>query len=193
MSVAAGNDNPYFDFRQRNDPGGIGYTRVSTQMQLFDTTRTACSVGLQAVTPAGLQCDGVADKMGTTVVSPAVSLFHAARRRCDGVARLRGHAHAPDKQRGTADQPRPALRRGGPARPGHRSPTIRSGNVYLSVGAPWGNCGRAIAATWQEAEMMWGNATRPALQSWPTTGGFPGQWCCPSPAPLRSPWGSNGR
>jgi hypothetical protein len=76
VTIAAGNDNPYFDFRRRKDPGGLGYTRINTQVQLFDTTRTAFAVGLQAVTPAGLQCDGLADKMGTTVVTPAVSLFH---------------------------------------------------------------------------------------------------------------------
>jgi hypothetical protein len=76
VSVAIGNDNPFFDFRRPTDPGGVGFTRVNTQVQLFDTNRTACSLGFQAVTPAGLQSDGLADKMGTTVVTPALSLFH---------------------------------------------------------------------------------------------------------------------
>ena len=71
-----GNDNPYFDFRRSNDPGGVGYTRVNTQVQLFDTSRTACSVGLQAVTPSGQEFDGLGDKFGTTAVTPGVSLFH---------------------------------------------------------------------------------------------------------------------
>jgi hypothetical protein len=76
LTLSAGNDNPYFDFRRRDDPGGVGYTKVSSQVQLFDTSKTACSVGLQAVTPAGLQSDGLPDKLGTTVMTPAVSLFH---------------------------------------------------------------------------------------------------------------------
>jgi hypothetical protein len=76
INIAVGNDNPYFDFRRNSDPGGVGYTRVNTQIQLFDTTRTACSVGFQAVTPTGLELAGLADKMGTTVVTPALSLFH---------------------------------------------------------------------------------------------------------------------
>jgi hypothetical protein len=76
ISIAVGNDNPYFDFRRSSEPGGVGYTRINTQVQLFDTNKTACSVALQAVTPAGQQSDGLADKMGTTVVSPMVSLFH---------------------------------------------------------------------------------------------------------------------
>jgi hypothetical protein len=76
LTVAVGNDNPYFDFRRRNDPGGVGFTRVTSQVSLFDTSKTACSVGLQAVTPAGLAADGLPDRLGTTVVTPAVSLFH---------------------------------------------------------------------------------------------------------------------
>src|SRR5262249_21766212 len=57
VTVAIGNDNPFFEFRQPGDPGGVGFTRVNTQLQLFDTTRTACSLGLQAVTPGGAQFD----------------------------------------------------------------------------------------------------------------------------------------
>jgi hypothetical protein len=45
-------------------------------VSLFDTSKTACSVGLQAVTPAGLASDGLPDKMGTTVVTPHLSVFH---------------------------------------------------------------------------------------------------------------------
>src|SRR5438093_602931 len=37
ISFAAGNDNPYFDFRQRGDPGGVGFARVSSQVQLLET------------------------------------------------------------------------------------------------------------------------------------------------------------
>ena len=77
LTLAVGNDNPFFDFRQPGDPGGVGFTRVNTQLQLFDTKRTALSLGLQAVTPAGPQFDGLPDRMGPTVLTPALSVFHA--------------------------------------------------------------------------------------------------------------------
>jgi hypothetical protein len=77
LTLAIGNDNPWFDFRQPGDPGGVGFTRVNTQLQLFDTTRTACSLGLQAITPGGTQFDGLPDRMGPTVLTPALSVYHA--------------------------------------------------------------------------------------------------------------------
>src|SRR5262249_29933093 len=46
-------------------------------VQLFDTDTTAMSLGLQAFAPAGMQYDGLPDRMGTTVVAPALSFFHA--------------------------------------------------------------------------------------------------------------------
>lgn len=77
VSLAFGNDNPYLDFRPRGEAGGVGYNRLFSQIQLFDDTRTACSVILQAVTPAGIQFDGVPDHRGATVFTPALSLYHA--------------------------------------------------------------------------------------------------------------------
>jgi hypothetical protein len=74
LQLAMGNDNPYFDFRQPGDPGGLGFYRVNTQIQLFESRFTSCTLGLQAVTPAGLQFAGVQD--GPTVFSPAFALFH---------------------------------------------------------------------------------------------------------------------
>ena len=76
FSLSAGNDNPLFDFRTKGDPGGVGYSRVNSQLQLFDTSKTAMSFGLQAVTPTGQAQNGLADNLGTTVVTPGVSLFH---------------------------------------------------------------------------------------------------------------------
>jgi hypothetical protein len=70
-----GTDNPYFDFRRRGDPGGLGFYRVNTQVQVLDTSTTACSVCLHAVAPAGTQYGGVQD--GPTVFSPQLGLFHA--------------------------------------------------------------------------------------------------------------------
>jgi hypothetical protein len=77
VNVAFGNDNPYFDFRRQGDPGGVGYTRVNTQVQLLGNGSTSLAVAVQAVTPAGLAFDGLPDRMGSTVLTPALSLFHA--------------------------------------------------------------------------------------------------------------------
>jgi hypothetical protein len=81
LEVAVGNDNPFFDVRYPGDPGGIGYTRVHTQVQLLDLPSTGCSVGFQAVTPTGAQQGGIED--GPTVISPAFAIFHSLE---DGTA-----------------------------------------------------------------------------------------------------------
>jgi hypothetical protein len=75
LQIGMGNDNPYLDMRRPGDPGGVGYYRVNTQVRLVDSATTACSVGFQTVTPAGIQFAGAPD--GATVVSPAFSVFHA--------------------------------------------------------------------------------------------------------------------
>lgn len=72
--VAFGTDNPYFDFRRPGDPGGVGFYRLYSQAMLFDNQKTGLSMGLQAVTPAGLDADGVAD--GPTILSPHFAWFH---------------------------------------------------------------------------------------------------------------------
>ncbi len=72
--AAMWNDNPYFDFRRPGDVGGYGYYRIHSQLQLLGTQRTGCSLGMQAVTPAGLESDGIAE--GPTVVAPHFALFH---------------------------------------------------------------------------------------------------------------------
>jgi hypothetical protein len=74
LKVAVGTDNPYFDFRKPGDPGGVGYYRLHSQVLLFDNQRTGLSMGLRAVTPAGLEADGIAD--GPTVLSPHFAWFH---------------------------------------------------------------------------------------------------------------------
>ena len=74
LQVSAGNDNPFFDLRQPFDPGGVGYYRLYSQMQLFDSSSTACSLGLQGYTPAGRDSYGVVN--GPTVFSPSFSVFH---------------------------------------------------------------------------------------------------------------------
>ena len=36
VQFGMGSDNPFFDFRRPGDPGGVGYYKVHTQLQLFD-------------------------------------------------------------------------------------------------------------------------------------------------------------
>jgi hypothetical protein len=75
LQLTMGNDNPYFDVRRPGDPGGVGYYKVYSGVQLFDNQRTACALALHAVTPAGLEMDGVPD--GPTVFRPAFCLTHS--------------------------------------------------------------------------------------------------------------------
>lgn len=81
LQVAVGSDNPFFDVRRPGDPGGVGYYRMHTQLQLLDSPSTGCALGFQAVTPAGRDQGGLDD--GPTVISPAFALFHALE---DGTA-----------------------------------------------------------------------------------------------------------
>jgi hypothetical protein len=74
LNLAMGNDNPFFDFRRPGDPGGVGYFKVHTQVQLLDDGTTGCTLGLQAWMPAGLESNGLDD--GAKVLSPALSLYH---------------------------------------------------------------------------------------------------------------------
>lgn len=79
IQFGMGTDNPYLDLRRPGDPGGFGFYRVNTQVQLLDSPTTACTLGFQTVTPAGIQFGGMPD--GATVVSPAFSIFHAVGER----------------------------------------------------------------------------------------------------------------
>jgi hypothetical protein len=74
IQAAMYQDNPYFDFRRPGDPGGPGFYRIHTQLQVLGSETTGCTLGLQAVTPAGLENDGLAD--GPTVLVPNVALYH---------------------------------------------------------------------------------------------------------------------
>jgi len=73
LQVAVGQDNPFFDFRYRGDPGGHGYYRLHAQYQLVDSNSGGLSLGLRAVTPAGLEGDGLAQ--GRTVLIPALAWY----------------------------------------------------------------------------------------------------------------------
>jgi hypothetical protein len=65
---------PYLDMYKRGDPGGFGYYKIHSQVQIFDLGTTNVSAVVQAVTPMGLQSGGVGS--GQTVLSPALACFH---------------------------------------------------------------------------------------------------------------------
>src|SRR5260370_33811928 len=56
VQLAYGQHVPYLDMHRRGDPGGLGYYRIHSQMQVFDLGPTNVSLNLQALTPMGLQC-----------------------------------------------------------------------------------------------------------------------------------------
>lgn len=73
LQVLVGQDNPFFDFRYRGDPGGYGYYRLHAQYQLLDSNSSGLCLGLRAVTPAGLETEGLAG--GRTILCPALSWY----------------------------------------------------------------------------------------------------------------------
>jgi hypothetical protein len=74
VQFGMGTDNPFFDFRRPGEPGGVGFYKWYSQLQVFDTGKTGLTLGFQAVTPAGLEADGVNN--GPTFISPALAWFH---------------------------------------------------------------------------------------------------------------------
>jgi hypothetical protein len=74
FQLVMGADNPYFDMRRAGDFGGVGYQRFATQMLLAGDGATAFHLNLQAVTPAGLEYDGLAH--GPSVVFPSLCGYH---------------------------------------------------------------------------------------------------------------------
>ncbi|MBY0228076.1 MAG: hypothetical protein K2W96_02230 [Gemmataceae bacterium] len=77
MTLGFGNDNPHLDFRRRGEPGGVGYSRLASQVALFDAAGLSCTLYLGAVTPAGADQNGLPDSKGPTVLMPALSLHHS--------------------------------------------------------------------------------------------------------------------
>jgi hypothetical protein len=133
LTLAIGSDNPYLDFRQPGDPGGVGFARINTQVQLFDTNRTACSLALQAVAPGGVQFDGLPDRMGPTVLTPALSVFHAI----DDALAVQAFVgkHLPIQNSGSQVVRRDLQYGMALQRPLSRNDDDPLRNLYLSVGA----------------------------------------------------------
>jgi hypothetical protein len=75
VQLAVGTDNPFFDLRRRGDVGGVGYYRLYSQLQLLESQKACCTLGFQAVTPAGRESNGV--EGGPTYISPALSYFQS--------------------------------------------------------------------------------------------------------------------
>jgi hypothetical protein len=74
LQLSVGADNPFFDFRRPGDPGGVGYYKLHSQFLLVDAPSSGVSVGLEAVTPAGLEADGISQ--GPTILSPNFGWFY---------------------------------------------------------------------------------------------------------------------
>jgi hypothetical protein len=74
IQLILGEDYPFLDFRRPGTPGGVGFYKVQAQVPLFDSLSTECALNCRAVTPAGLENNGVDD--GPTCLSPNLTLFH---------------------------------------------------------------------------------------------------------------------
>jgi hypothetical protein len=73
VQIAYGNHVPYLDMAKRGDPGGFGYYKIHSQVQIFDLGTTSVSLAVQALAPMGFQSGGV---NGPTFLSPALACFH---------------------------------------------------------------------------------------------------------------------
>lgn len=168
VNVTVGNDNPFYDFRRQGDPGGVGYARVNTQVQLFDTQTTSLSLGVQAVAPAGLEFDGLPDRMGTTVLTPALSFFHALE---GGTALQAFVGKNLPIQNSTAQAVRRELQYGmAVQRPLSTRNDDPLRNLYVSVGA-LGQVGTESQSRTPVVEVLPGLHYR-AGESWWISGGF---------------------
>jgi hypothetical protein len=70
--VNLGDDNLYFDPRRPGAPGGTGYYRLFSQMQVLDTGSTSVCLGLKAWMPTGAEFGGVD---GHSYFAPGVGVF----------------------------------------------------------------------------------------------------------------------
>jgi hypothetical protein len=73
IQFVLGNDNPYLDPLRPGGIGGVGFYRLYSQFQCFDTGSTSVCLNLQGFAPLGAQFDGL--PTGPAVFSPAVAWF----------------------------------------------------------------------------------------------------------------------
>jgi hypothetical protein len=73
VTVSFGSDNPYLEPRSAGDPGGLGFLRFYSQVQVVDLGSTSVCFGMQAWTPAGIENGGVSQ--GPTVLSPGLAFY----------------------------------------------------------------------------------------------------------------------
>lgn len=74
FQLVIGAHNPHLDMRRSGDIGGLGYQRFATQILLAGAGATTLHLHLQAVTPAGPECDGLAH--GPSVIFPSLCGYH---------------------------------------------------------------------------------------------------------------------
>jgi hypothetical protein len=74
LQITYGNHVPYLDMPRRDDPGGFGYHKIYSQLQLLDAGPTNVGLALNAVTPMGAQYGGA--NGGKTYFSPSLACFH---------------------------------------------------------------------------------------------------------------------
>jgi hypothetical protein len=79
--VSVGSYNPYLGWRRPREPGVLGYSKFSSQVQILDLGETSVCVGLQALAPSGLEAGGRGQ--GPILVTPSLAWFHDLG---DGVA-----------------------------------------------------------------------------------------------------------
>ena len=74
LLVSVGQHAPNLDMFRHGDPGGLGYYRLHSQVQIFDFGTSSLCIGLQAYTPTGLAYGGSFNN-GPTIVTPALAGF----------------------------------------------------------------------------------------------------------------------
>jgi hypothetical protein len=74
FQFSMGADNPNFDMRRPGDYGGVGYQRYATQVLLASDSTTSFQVNVEALTPAGPECDGL--NHGPSIVFPSLYGSH---------------------------------------------------------------------------------------------------------------------
>ena len=184
ISIAIGNDNPYLETRGRGDPGGVGYYRLSTQVQVIDSPTSNCTVGFQAFTPAGWQYSGV--QYGPTSVCPNIGWFQLLNPQ--GTALQPSPATACPWIIGSMARCRQNLQYGlAVQHPVWLRPATASARP-TSSSKPWAVTAISCSCPPNRPRLPCGNFCPASPRAAATTSGCPAAWFCPSaPAGTFSP------